>query len=84
MAKTQRQKTCLKLAVVFFLIAIGAAYAMVDLVYDSYEYETEVQLQDGIPFDGDIWLFGPKQFDMKEWEHYNRFKYDPNSSTINC
>ena len=83
MKKTPYQKTCLKLAIVFCLIGIAAAYGMVELIYDAYSGGSiEFTIKDGTPLD----LFGPHQyqFDDKDWQYRHRFDFDPFSKTVNC
>ncbi len=78
--KTRYQKNCLKLAVVFFLIAVGAAYGIVSIAYDAYDNDhgEEIRIMDGMQ------IFGPKDPNETDWEHHNRFEFDPDSETINC
>ena len=80
MKKTKYQKTCLKLAIFFCLIAVAASYAMVDLIYDSYSHD--VKMDDGLPMK----LFGPKPpYDLNhDWEYRHRFEYNHSKEIINC
>ena len=78
MKKTKQQKTCLKIGIFFILVALGCGLGIADIIYDSYSYD--ITITDG----ESIELFGPKKFDLKVWEHQDRFKYRSWKKTINC
>jgi len=76
MKKTKYQKACLKLAIVFFLIGIGAAWGMVDIITDAYSHDVKI-------IDGEPMIFGPKVPNDFDWEYEDRFQYKSWRKTIN-
>jgi hypothetical protein len=57
---------------------------MVDIIYDSYDYRPKIKFEYRIPDDGTTQQFGPKSFDMKDYEYRHRFDYNLSKETINC